>query len=1036
MLQILSKLFPALLDTGAHQNVCGMEGTKKLKDLGFKAHKLQYKQPPIISTADNTPHKITHCFHIPVHFDEMFAIIKIFSAPTLPLDIILGIPFTHSFKMGLFTPNSVWIPDDDNDQFTDYSLQILSEVDIVLESEKDQNEIESRRELSDEEDEDLKKIIEKFEELGKILLGRTNVISHDIDTGDNKPSFTGTRPTSPTKEKLIEQEFLRFRELGVIEPAQSAYRNAMTMVERYKEGKLKLRLCMDSRKLNAITKVEKYDLPRITTILGRLGKAKFMSKIDLKDAYLQIPLTERSKEKTAFFVKGHGVWQFLTMPFGLVNCSATMQRLMDTLFGDLDGMVFVYQDDLIIVNEDFEEHIQTLSIVADRLKKANLSINFAKSGFCLRSMRYMGYIVDELGLRPDPEKVSCVLKVPLPKTVTELRRFVGMASWYRRFIKDFAVLAAPLHDLIKGGGKGRKLIWNETASESFESLKSALVSAPLLQPPNFNKPFMIFCDASDGCIGGVLSQATDDDPKQDRPIAYVSRRLRGPEIHYSTTEKECLAVIFCVDKFLEFVEGTEFIVGTDHSALTWLFKQKDLSGRLARWVLSLQEHNMIIRHVRGKNNVVADAISRFPEISLLNICSPVVDNWYTKILEEVESGGPKSRRYKVIDNKLYYNPQQKGRRLSNWQWKLVVPEDSKEAVLKECHDDPQSAHLGVQKTIDRILDRYYWPGVSRDVKKYIKKCQTCHMSKSTNHKPYGLFGKFREIHNPWQMVSMDLLGPFPRSKAGNTSLLVMCDWFTKYPILIPLRNATAKGVVRSMETRIFHEMGIPEYVIADNGKQFALSNEFKSSLKRYGVKKLWNNCFYHPQSNFTERHNKTIGAALRSYIHDNHKEWDIHIPEISIALKTAINAITGYSPFFLNHAREYVFHGSDYKLSEASFENDNENPLNRRSKFIEKFLEIAEKIHLKMLKAYTRNKKYYDQFRSSVIFEVGEFIYLRNYVKSDASKGICKKLSPKYVPGKITSKISPVAFEISDLDGKPLGKWHIQDLKKCPNVPT
>lgn len=962
----------------------------------------------------------------------MFEIIEIFSAPTLPLDIVLGIPFKRTFRMGIITPNSVWYPDSDEEDICEpYRIDVLNE-ELLLDNELDEAEIESRRKLSASEERILNVVIDKFDQLGKILLGRTNVISHDIDTGNNKPSFTGTRPMSPAAEKKVEQEFLRFKELGVVEPAQSAYRNAMTMVERMKQGKLKLRLCMDSRKLNAITKVEKYDIPRITTILGRLGRARYMSKIDLKDAYLQIPLTERSKEKTAFFVRGHGVWQFITMPFGLVNCSASMQRLMDTLFGDMDGIVFVYQDDLIIVNEDFDEHIDALNKVADRLSKAGLSINFPKSGFCLRKMRYMGYIVDELGLRPDPEKVSCVLKVQLPSTVTELRRFVGMASWYRRFIENFAIHAAPLHDLIKGGGKGRKLAWNEIAIKSFENLKLALVSAPLLQTPDFSKTFMIFCDASNDCIGGVLSQATDEDSKQDRPIAYVSRRLRGPELKYTTTEKECLAVVFCVSKFLEFIEGTEFIVGTDHSALTWLFKQKDLNGRLARWVLTLQQHNMIIRHVRGKNNVVADAISRFPAITLLSICAPSTDLEYDKIVKEVESGHPRRKRYKMVDRKLYYDPHVKGRRLTNWKWKLVVPAENRKSVLKECHDDPMSAHMGVQKTIDKVLDRYYWPGMSKDIKNYVKNCQTCHMSKSVNHKPYGLFGKYREAHHPWQIISADLLGPLPRSKLGNTSLLVISDWFTKYPILVPLRKGTAKNVMKALENRVFLEFGIPERLIVDNGKQFAQSNDVKKLLKNYGVKKMWSNCLYHPQSNFTERHNKTIGAALRSYVTDNHKEWDSHMPEIAVALKTAVNAVTGYSPFFLNHAREFVFHSSDYKLSEVDEESPIIEPYSRRSAFIDKFLEISSKIHMKMHKSYIKNKKYYDLQRSPATFEVGDHVFLRNHVKSDAAKCFSKKLAPRYVPGKITKMISPIAFEISSLEGKFLGKWHVQDLRKAP----
>lgn len=806
----------------------------------------------------------------------------------------------------------------------------------------------------------------------------------------------------------------------------------MTMVERYKSGKLKLRLCLDSRKLNAITKIEKYDLPRITTILSRLGKARFMSKIVLKDAYLQIPLTERSKEKTAFFVRGHCVWQFVTMPFGLVNCSATMQKLMDRLFGDLDGTVFVYQDDLIIVNEDFEEHVETLSVVAERLEKANLSINFEKCGFCVENMKYMGYVIDQSGLRPDPEKISCVLRVPLPQTITELRRFLGMAGWYRRFVKEFSEFAAPLQDMLKGDGKGKRIQWSEKATRCFEKLKSALVSAPLLQPPDFSKEFIITCDASDECIGGVLSQFSDEDPKHDKPIAYASRKLRGPELHYDTTQRECLAVVFCVQKFLEYTEGSVMTVYTDHSALTWLFQQKELSGRLARWVLSLQQHNMKIKHIKGKNNVVADAISRFPICQILEVVQLIDflpdngDAWYEKLLREVENGMSRSRRYKIVNGRLFYDPSIKGRRLTNWKWKLVVPKGSRESVLNECHDDPKSAHLGVQKTIDRVLDRYYWPGLSRDVRAYVKVCDTCRKSKTDNIKPPGMMGRFREAHTPWQLISSDLLGPFPRSKKGNCYLLLFCDWFTKYPCIIPLRNGTAKNIVSHMENRIFLEYGIPQAIIMDNAAQYSRSNEVKALLNKYGINRLWSNCVYHAQSNFTERRNKDLNAALRAYVKDNHKDWDAKLPEISLALRTAVHAITKYSPFFLNHAREFVFHASDYVLNPLETEKP---PLTQRVEFLERFKAISEDIMSRIKSSYDRNKRYYDKSRSNLAFKVNDPVYYRNYVLSNAQKNFCKKLAPIYLPGTVTKVLSEVAYLISDVNGKPVSKFHIQDLR-------
>lgn len=327
------------------------------------------------------------------------------------------------------------------------------------------------------------------------------------------------------------------------------------------------------------------------------------------------------------------------------------------------------------------------------------------------------------------------------------------------------------------------------------------------------------------------------------------------------------------------------------------------------------------------------------------------------------------------------------------------------------------------------MDRYYWPGLSRNVKEYVKNCNVCKSSKSVNYKPIGLAGRYRDARNPWQLISTDLLGPFPRSKNGFTSLLVISDWFTKYPCLIPLRKAEAKHVVQAIESRIFLEFGVPESIIMDNGPQFGRSKKVKALLKKYGIRRLWNNCHYHPQSNFTERHNKNIGAALRCYVKQNHKEWDAHLPEIALALKTAVHSITGYSPFFLSHAREFVFHPTDYRLDSAEAANE-VDPYERRSDFIKSFTEVTSKIHAKIHEAYLRNKKYYDLDRSDYAFKENDRIFLKNYVKSDASKGFCKKLAPRYVPCIISKVISPVAFEIEDEGGNSMGKWHIQDIRK------
>lgn len=319
------------------------------------------------------------------------------------------------------------------------------------------------------------------------------------------------------------------------------------------------------------------------------------------------------------------MWQFTVVPFGLTTSAQAMQRLMDGLFNDQGE--FIYIDDIIVISETFDDHMRALNRVFNKLKTANLTVNIEKCVFCRPSLKYLGYIVDKYGLRTDPEKVACIADYQLPVKLKELRRFLGMTSYYRRFIRDFAKIAAPLHDLTKSKSKSkyRILKWNDKAVWAFTELKEAMIEAPVLMTPDFARKFVIQCDASDHSIGGVISQM--DEEGEDRPIAFTSRKLRGAELNYTTTEKECLAVIFSVEKFNQYVEGTKFDIITDHSALLWLLNLKELKGRLARWVMRIQQYDFEVKHIKGKLNVVPDAISRFTqnEIALIDISTTSMD---------------------------------------------------------------------------------------------------------------------------------------------------------------------------------------------------------------------------------------------------------------------------------------------------------------------------------------------------------------------------------------------------------------------------
>ncbi|KAJ3656579.1 hypothetical protein Zmor_015648 [Zophobas morio] len=432
-------------------------------------------------------------------------------------------------------------------------------------------------------------------------------------------------------------------ELGVIEPSKSPWSSPVVMV---KKPNNEYRFCIDFRKVNQVSKRDAYPLPYVSTILDRLHSARVFSSIDIKSAYWQIPLAEESKEVTAFTVPGKGLFHFRRMPFGLHTAPATWQRFVDTTLGaDLEPWAFIYLDDIIVATPDFATHSEVLRKVFERLVDAGLTVNREKCEFLKTELRYLGHIVDANGIRTDPHKIECMLNYPRPTNAKEVRRFVGLVSWYRRYVRNFSSLVAPLTRLTR---KRCVFAWTPEAEEGFLALKECLVTAPILATPDFSRPFVLQCDASGQALGCVLSQ---DGSEGEQVIAYASRALTGAETKYSATELECLAVLFGIEKFRPYLEGVRFTVVTDHFSLLWLYKLQNPSGRLARWSLRLQGYDFEIVHRKGKSNVVPDALSR--AINAVDVQPADHDPWYTSLLQKIRADPQKYPRFCVRDEKIY-----------------------------------------------------------------------------------------------------------------------------------------------------------------------------------------------------------------------------------------------------------------------------------------------------------------------------------------------------------------------------------------------
>jgi hypothetical protein len=433
-------------------------------------------------------------------------------------------------------------------------------------------------------------------------LGKTDIYQHTIDVKDAKPIKLHPYRTSPRHLNFLKEEIERMITNGLIKKSFSPW-SAPTVVVNKKNGKF--RLCIDYRKLNAVTKPDAYPVPRIADMLDALGHSAFFSTLDLASGFWQVEVAAKDREKTAFTTP-FGIYEFLVMPFGLINAPATFQRVMDRVFHEVAWkFVLVYVDDIIIYSKTREEHENHLRVVFTLLRNAGLKINLEKCDFFRTRLAFLGHIITVEGITPDPAKIEKVKSYPVPRDKTNVRAFLGLASYYRRFVREFSTVAKPLHNLTK---RDVAFEWKNEHQSAFDVLKGRLTSAPIMTYPDFSKQFILATDASDCGIGAVLSQK--DTENHEHPVAYASRLLSSTEQNYTVVERECLAAIWAVRHFRHYLHGPKFDLYTDNLALTWLKNRPQPKGRIARWIFELSEYDYEIIHKQGRLNANADTLSR------------------------------------------------------------------------------------------------------------------------------------------------------------------------------------------------------------------------------------------------------------------------------------------------------------------------------------------------------------------------------------------------------------------------------------------
>ncbi len=771
-------------------------------------------------------------------------------------------------------------------------------------------------------------------------LGRTGIIKHKIPTGDARPIKQPPRRVPGNMGAEVDEQIEDMLKNDIIQPSVSPWASGIVLVQK-KDGTK--RFCVDYRRLNDVTIKDAYPLPRVDESLDQLSGSKWFSCLDLSSGFWQVETEPEDRQKTAFATRT-GLYEFNVMPFGLCNSPATFERLMETVLAGLHWQIcLIYLDDIIVTGKTFEDMLRNLEIIFQRFEQANLKLKPRKCHLFKKEIEFLGHIISEQGVRTDPKKVECVENWPEPTTVKEVRSFLGLCSYYRRFIACFSEIAKPLHQLTE---KDRKFAWTEQCSAAFQTLKKKLTEAPLLAHPDFSQPFILDTDASDLAIGSVLSQKIDG---VERAVAFASRTLSKSERKYCVTRKELLAVVFFVKHFRHYLYGREFTLRTDHASLKWLMNFKNPEGQVARWLEILAAYMMKVEHRPGKLHTNADSLSRLPckqcgqneivrpdddspnhrVLSLNQLRTPDNSDLEIKVLQESDDNLRQVRDWVLCGTRpdfkkiaaesyslksLWHQFQRfelhDGILVRRWDetdtgstvFQTVLPTAERRCVLTYSHDDKTAGHLGIKKTLARVRQRFYWPGLQNDVRTYINGCEICARRKSPTMTKKAPMQLVRSGY-PMERIAIDILGELPVTENGNRYAVVIADYFTKWTECYPMPNMEARTVAKILVEEVVVKFGIPAKIHSDQGRQFE-SKLFQEMCKILNIDKT-RTTPYHPQSDgMVERFNKTLATMLSAYVQENQRNWDELIPYVMMAYRSSEHETTGMTPNMLMMGRE------------------------------------------------------------------------------------------------------------------------------------
>uniref|UniRef100_A0A8C6PAB7 Gypsy retrotransposon integrase-like protein 1 n=3 Tax=Nothobranchius TaxID=28779 RepID=A0A8C6PAB7_NOTFU len=814
-------------------------------------------------------------------------------------------------------------------------------------------------------------------------------------------------------ERAAMEEYLQESlQAGIIRPSSSPAGAGFFFVGKRDGG---LRPCIDYRGLNGITVRNTYPLPLLQSAFDLLRGAQIFTKLDLRSAYHLVRIREGDEWKTAFNTP-NGHFEYLVMPFGLTNAPAVFQCLINDVLKDMiNKFVFVYLDDILIFSPDRDTHVQHVRAVLQRLLENQLFCKAEKCEFHTTQTKFLGHVVSPGSVQMDEAKVQAVLDWPVPADRKQLQRFLGFANFYRRFIKGFSGVAAPLHKLTSAQVR---FVWDVGANRAFTELKRRFSTAPILTQPDPSKQFIVEVDASESGVGAVLSQRASDN--KVHPCAYFSCKLNPAERNYDIGNRELLAVKLALDEWRHWLEGARqpFLVWTDHKNLEYIRTAKRLNPRQARWALFFDRFNFTLSYRPGSKNIKPDALSRQYQQDCRSTEVPGTTTIVPPVLVLGANRWALERRVKSAVSGTIPIPDGCPPNC------LFVPSSLRPAVLKWGHSSRLACHPGMTRTAFLVAQRFWWPTMSSDIRAFVSSCPVCASAKVPRTPAAGLLQPLPIPSRPWSHIAMDFITGLPRSR-GNTVILTIVDRFSKLVHAVPLQKLpSAKQLAEIVARHVFRLHGLPENITSDRGPQFVAAF-WREFCKLLGITVSLSSGF-HPQTNGqVERFNQDLETTLRAMCSKNHSTWSSQLPWAEYSHNSLVNS-TGFSPFQAAYGYQPPLFPHQERSASAS------GP----AAFVRRCRRTWVDYRSRLVQNQERFTAVANRRRSAAPdYKVGDKVWLAS---TDVPlKGGLRKLLPRYIgPYSVSRVINPVAVRLDlprSLRIHPV--FHVSKLKPFVTSP-